>query len=124
MTGETGATGATGPQGDTGATGAQGNTGAAGTGLTDVETVTSGGSGTSLVGDLAVTNHTSTGTYVLSEEAGATLIGCAVVVTVNAPGVDDTAQAAVTSEHEITVTTYEVGVGPTDSAFSLMVTCP
>ena len=98
-------------------------TGATGAGLTEVETVTSGGTGTALVGNLAV-KHLKTGEYALSDgEVGEPVLeGCAVVVTVNATGVDDTAQA-VTGVHTITVMTYE-GVTPTDNPFSLMVTCP
>jgi hypothetical protein len=51
-----------------------------------------------------------------------TFTGCAVVVTVNATGVDDTAQAGA-GGHTITVMTYE-GATLTNNPFSLMVTCP
>jgi len=77
------------------------------------------------VGEALTIEHvTSSGTYELSDgSGGVVLTGCAVVATVNAIGADDTAQAAVTGGHAITVTTYQVGT-LTDVAFSLMVTCP
>jgi hypothetical protein len=74
------------------------------------------------VGETLTVEHTSTGTYTLSDGTGIKLTECAAVVTVNATGVDDTAQA-VTGEHTITVMTYE-DTTPTDNPFSLMVTCP
>jgi hypothetical protein len=120
-TGATGASGVNGETGPTGATGATGQTGATGAGLTEVATVTSGGVATALVGEALTVEHTSSGTYTL-EDTGVTFTGCAIVVTVNATGVDDTAQA-VTGAHTITVMTYE-GATPTDNPFSLMVTCP
>ncbi len=84
--------------------------------------MTSAGVANTVVGETLTVEHTSTGTYTLSDGATVKLTECAVVVTVNASGVDDTAQA-VTGEHTITVMTYE-GAVPTDSPFSLMVTCP
>jgi Collagen triple helix repeat (20 copies) len=137
MTGETGPTGATGSQGATGATGAQGATGATGAagatgatgaagptgaGLTEVATVTSEGVAVAVVGEALAVEHTSSGTYTLTD-TGVTFTGCAVVVTVNAIEGDGTAQAAVTGAHTVTVMTYD-GTTPTDNPFSLMVTCP
>jgi hypothetical protein len=113
-------TGSTGPTGSTGATGPTG------AGLTEVVTVTSGGEANTHVGEALTIEHAmASGTYTLSDgPGGAVLTGCAVVATINAIGADDTAQATVTGEHEVTVTTYEVNTGLTDAAFSLMVTCP
>ena len=133
-TGSQGATGAQGEPGNEGIKGATGTTGPTGVGLTEAETVTSGGTGTALVGNLAVKHILKTGEYELTDEAGGepALEGCAVVVTVNATeledtaGAEETAQASVTGEHRITVMTYEVGSTPTptENSFSLMVTCP
>lgn len=122
VTGATGATGASGVMGETGPTGATGATGPTGAGLTEVATVTSAGIATALVGEALTVEHTSSGTYTLTD-TGVTFTGCAVVVTVNATEGDDTAQAAVTGGHTITVMTYD-GATLTDNPFSLMVTCP
>lgn len=118
-------TGATGTQGVTGATGASGATGATGAGLTEVETVTPGGTGTALVGNLSA-KLIKAGEYELSDGAEEPVLeGCAVVVTVNATEVESTAQAATTGAHKITVMTYDLGTGlPAENSFSLMVTCP
>jgi hypothetical protein len=101
--------------------GETGATGATGAGLTEVATVTSEGVATALVGDALNVDHTSSGTYTLTD-TDVTFTDCAVVVTVNATGVDDTAQAA-TGAHTITVMTYESAT-LADNPFSLMVTCP
>ncbi len=69
------------------------------------------------MGEALTVEHTpSTGTYTLTDGTGVTLTGCAVVVTVNATELrsahEETAQAAVTGEHTITVMTYEAAPAP------------
>jgi hypothetical protein len=90
-----------------------------------VESVTSGGTGTAQVGNLTATS-TGTGTYELTDGSEEPVLeGCAVVVTVNdlEVGAPNTAQAAATGPHAITVLTYS-GSSLAAEAFSVMVTCP
>ncbi len=88
--------------------------------MSDVETVTSGGAGTTISGATPIVSEEETGKYTLTYTTD--MSSCAVVVTPNATGTRHTAQSSVAGD-TITVETFsDEGFEPT--AFSLIVSCP